>query len=151
MSESPKRASPGLVKAQSGSFVRRRTLELVAAEDGRIREMVEAADVVSEGLAKEEGGRLVYYGSTSLLLPSRARGGALPEPEIETLAALLAFDPHLRLRAMRVARREAVTRARGDLGTIRAEITVQASTTGIVVLVDVVANVQASAAGGASR
>jgi hypothetical protein len=128
-----------------------RKVELVAAEEGSIMEMVDKADVVSEGLAQSEAGKLVYYGSTSLLLPAQSRGGMLPDPEIETMAAVLAHDPHLRLRALRIAQREALSRASGELGPMRAEIQVSASEKGVVVTVDVVAVVDVGAAGGASR
>lgn len=142
---------PGLVKAGPGPLVRRRNLELVAAEDGPVRAMVEAADIVSEGMPLAEGDGVVYYGSTSVLLLARSRGGTLPDPDLAQMAALLACDPHLRLRALRIARREACTRVQGELGPLRAEIDVRASAAGVVVLVDVVAVVHASAASGASR
>jgi len=151
MSTPPRPHHPGLAKAGHGRLVRRRRLELVAAEDGPLREMIDAADVVSEGLAKPEGGGVVYYGSTSLLLLARSRGGTLPDPEIETMALVLAHDPHLRLRALRIAQREASFRARGDIGPLRAELEVRASAAGVVVVVDVVAVVDVGAAGGASR
>lgn len=151
MSERPAKTKPGLAKATVSRLVRRRKVVLVAAEEGVVSEMVEGADVVSEGLAREEGGSLVYYGSTSVLMPARKLGGVLPDPELHTLAEILARDPHLRLRALRIARREAASRAQGEITILRAEMTIQASPTGIVVLVDVVANVQASAVGGASR
>jgi hypothetical protein len=131
--------------------LRQKRIDLVAAEDGPIRAMVEAADVMSEGLPKVEGGRVTYYGSTSVLLPARSRGGALPDPEIETMALVLAHDPHLRVRALRIAQREAYSRAQGEIGTLRAEIEVRATPAGVVVTVDVVALVDVGAAGGASR
>lgn len=151
MSERPPKAHPGLAKASLRSLVRRRTVVLVAPEEGLIRDMLEHADIVSEGLAREESGQLVYYGSTSLLLPTQKLGGTLPSEDIEMLATILERDAHLRLRALRIARTEAVSRAQREIETMRAEVRVTASPTGIVVLIDVVANVQASALGGASR
>ena len=142
---------PGIVKAGPGPLVRRRNLELVAVEDGPVHAMVEAADIVSEGMPLTEGDGVVYYGSTSVLLLAKSRGGTLPDPDLANMAALLALDPHLKLRALRIARREACTRVQGELGPLRAEIDVRASPAGVVVLVDVVAVVHASAASGASR
>ncbi|MDC0745306.1 hypothetical protein [Polyangium mundeleinium] len=151
MAKSPPRTRPGLVKAGPGPLVRRRQLDLVAAEDGPVRAMVEGADIVSEGMPQTEGDGIVYYGSTSVLLLARSRGGTLPDPDLASMAALLACDPHLKLRVLRIARREACTRVQGELGPVRAEIDVRASAAGVVVLVDVVAVVHASAASGASR
>jgi hypothetical protein len=89
----------------------------VATSEGRLRELLEAADVVSEGSARAEGDNLVYYGSTSLLLMP-----AVAPHELAVLARILEMDPHVRLRVLRVARREACARAGGALGTLRAEL-----------------------------
>jgi len=142
---------PGLVKASQRRLLRLRKVELIAAEESAILEIIESADVVSEGLARSEAAKLVYYGSTSLLLPTRSKGGMLPDEEIETLSAVLERDPHLRLYALRIAQREALSRATGELGPMRAEIDVRASERGVVITVDVVAIVDVGAAGGASR
>jgi hypothetical protein len=114
-------------------------VELAAAAPGRWREIVDGADVVSEGMTRSEGERLVYYGSTSVLLLRRSAGGSLPDAELAALAALARADPHVRLRVLRVARREAAARAGGELGTLRAEIMVEASARGLALLVEVVA------------
>lgn len=130
---------PGLVKIRAAPLVRRRRVELIVAEEGPLRDVVEAADVVSEGRTKIEGGQLVYYGSTSVLLRCRAAGGTLPDAEIEALSALLRRDPHVRLRVIRIAHREAAARAGGPIGTVSAEIDVAASARGVALLVEVVA------------
>lgn len=130
---------PGLAKVRAPPLVVRRTIHLAAASVYRFREIVEAADVVSEGRAVPEGERVVYYGSTSVLLLGRSAGGTLPDAEISHLAALLRADPHVKLFVLRVARREAEARAGGPLGTVRAEIDVAASARGVSLLVEVVA------------
>jgi hypothetical protein len=89
----------------------------VATSEGRLRELLDAADVVSEGGARAEGDDLVYYGSTSLLLMP-----PVAPHELAMLARVLEIDPHVRLRVLRVARREACARAGGSLGTLRAEL-----------------------------
>lgn len=115
MNERP--SGPGLTKIRAAPLLRRRVVELYATSDGEVRELFELADVISEGSARVEGDELVYYGSTSLLLvpadPSLLR----------ELARVLPLDPHTRVRALRVARREASARAGGALGTIRADLT----------------------------
>ncbi len=145
------RPGPGLAKAGPGALVRRRCLQLLAVEDGPARQLIDGADVVSEGLARPEVSGSVYYGSTSVLLLARSRGGAVPDADIATMAALLASDPHLRLRALRIAVREARARAPGEIGPVSAELEVSPSPAGVVITVDVVAVIHAQATGHASR
>jgi hypothetical protein len=114
-------------------------VDLVIVESGPLGDLVETADVVSEGRTEAEAGALVYYGSTSVLLLRRGAGGGLPDLEISALAALLRRDPHVRLRVLRIAHREATARAGGPLGTVRAEIDVSPSARGVALLVEVVA------------
>lgn len=144
------RFGPGLAKAKTRSLVRRRRMEFVATEDGPIRLLVESADVVSEGLPRIEGAGSVYYGTTSVLLTASSRGGNVPDEDVENLSILLANDPHLRLRVLRIAVREARARAQGELGRVSAEMDVRSSSAGVVVTVDVVAVVLAQASGQAS-
>lgn len=109
---------PGLAKVRAAPLLRRHRVELVATSDGRLRELFDRADVISEGSARVEGGEIVYYGSTSL----RIGAGAGPDAGIEALARVAALDPHIRLRALRMARQEASARADGPIGTLRAEL-----------------------------
>jgi hypothetical protein len=109
------------------------------AAAGPLRDVVEGADVVSEGGTKMEGGRLVYYGSTSVLLLRQSAGGTLPDQDVATLTAVLRRDPHVRLLVLRIAHREACARAGGPLGTVEAEIDVAESARGVSLLVEVVA------------
>jgi hypothetical protein len=132
-------ARPGLAKVRDAPLVARRRVELYAATEGRWRGLLETADVVSEGRTDAEGGARVYYGSTSVLLLSRSAGGALPDREVRQLAAVLRADPHVRLRVLRIAHREAAARAGGPIDTLRAEIDVGASARGVALLVEVVA------------
>lgn len=139
---------PGLAKIRSVPLVNERRVTLTAPSVGRWRELLDGADVMSEGRSKDELGELVYYGSTSLLIASASGGGPLPDRWLADLARLLAHDPHVRLRALRVAQREALARADAPLGPIRAELVVSASPRGISLLVDVTARVER---GGARR
>jgi hypothetical protein len=120
--------------------VRERTISLISVEIGPWRDLIEGADVVSEGSTREEAGGIVYYGSTSLLIAPRSRGGPLPDRRVEQVAALLRHDPHVRVLAVRVAHREASARA-ASLGPIRAELVVATSPCGLELSVDVVAHV----------
>jgi hypothetical protein len=153
MPDSSKAPRPGLAKVRAAPLVARRTIQLASASAGRWQGLVEDADVVSEGRTVPEGERLVYYGSTSVLLLGRSAGGELPDAELPALAALIGVDPHVRLRVLRVARREAEARAGGALGTLHAEIDVRPSARGVALLVEVVARLARGhlRAGGAPR
>jgi hypothetical protein len=135
----PSPAHPGLTKIRKIPLVQSRRLEFYATLAGRWEEIIARADVVSEGRTQPEGDRLVYYGSTSVLLLRCSDGGELPDVDIDHLAALLRRDPHVRLHVLRIAHREATARAGGPLGTLRAEMDVGACARGVSLLVEVVA------------
>jgi hypothetical protein len=151
MPSTPKQ--PGLAKVRNAPLVRTRHVRLLSTLDGRWRDVLEAADIMSEGTVRQEGDRIVYYGSTSLLIRPRAAGGELPDDELEQVAALLRLDPHVRLRALRVAHREASVRAGSAIGGLSAELVITVSGQGVVVTIDVVARVQGrrGTAGGRAR
>lgn len=132
-------AFPGLVKIRSVPLVQQRHIELRTAHEGRWREILDAADVVSEGRARQEGTSLVYYGSTSVLLPRRSAGGLLPDLDVASLAALLRLDPHVRLRALRIAHREAQARAGASMRMVLAEIQINEAHRGVIIAVEVTA------------
>lgn len=135
-------SSPGLVKIRSVPLVQRRRVELCNAHDGRFRDILASADVMSEGRVSIEGGVLVYHGTTSVILLRRSHGGALPDPDVDALAAVLKGDPHLRLRALRVAHREATARAGSPLGSSRAELRVDPGARGVVISIEISASVE---------
>jgi hypothetical protein len=130
-------SGPGLAKARPRPLLLRRRIELAAAPDEVWRHLVDGADVVSEGLPRAEGEALVYYGTTSLLLPRRTLDDG--HADLDILAAVLRLDPHVRLRALRIAQREAMTRAGGPLGPMHAELRVDATLRGVIVTIEVTA------------
>jgi hypothetical protein len=103
---------------------------LLRAADPAWHLLFDRADTVSEGGVRDEAHGRVWYGSTSLILPTRSDEAAL-------LAALAARDVHVRLRAMRAARREACSRAPCRLGRIACEVRFSADSRGVRVDVDV--------------
>lgn len=137
----PKAKRPGLAKARGEPFFFRRDLPLVKSSDYRFRELFERADVMSEGKARSEPDGTVYYGSTSILLRFASKGGTLPEEQAEQMLALLAVDPHARVRAVRIACLEAQVRARSAIGRVRAELLVRRDRNGLCVDVEVEARV----------
>ncbi len=107
----------------------RQTL-LVRASDARWREMFDHADAVSEGSVRKELQGRVWYGSTSLILPTAA-------VDAPFLAAIAQRDVHVRVRALRAAYREARSRAPATLGRFSCEVRVAADTCGVRIDVDV--------------
>jgi hypothetical protein len=134
----PPPRGPGLVKTTRAQLFHSRTLRLLASSDARWGEIFDAADVMSEGAPRGEGSDRSYFGSSNIILLIAPEG---PEQTVQTLAGAVALDPHVRLRAMRVARREAAQRAHGPLDRVRTEITVSPCAKGVAVHVEVEAQV----------
>jgi hypothetical protein len=134
---------PGLAKGRRPPLVAVSAHARLRAVDGRWREAFDAADVMSEGAARAErhaSGPLVWYGSTSLIVP-------LPGSEEDRAfyAAVAERDLHVRTRALRIAAREAAARAPSPLGRSVCEIRVSTDPRGVRIDVDV----QAPLIGGA--
>lgn len=135
----PKR--PGLAKARAEPLLSRRTVPLVKSSDYRLRELFEDADVISEGKIRDDPDGAMYYGSTSIVLLYVSRGGTVPDERADEMAALVAIDPHARVRAIRIACLEAQVRARAPIGRVRAELFVRRDDNGVRIDVDVEARV----------
>ena len=137
-------SSPGLVKIRSVPLVQRRQVELCTAHDGRFRDLLDAADVMSEGQVSIEDGALVYHGTTSVLLLRRSHGGHLPDLDldVDALARVLQGDPHVRLRALRIAHREATARAGSPIHSARADLRIDPGVRGVIISIEVSAPLQ---------
>jgi hypothetical protein len=92
---------------------------------------------MSEGAARDERDCTTYYGTTSIVLLTESCGGQIPDAELSRVARLIAQDPHARLRAVRIAWREARVRANFPLAQLRADLCFSTTTDGIKVDVDV--------------
>ncbi|MGE0327937.1 MAG: hypothetical protein AB7K71_31085 [Polyangiaceae bacterium] len=114
---------PGLVKTSGIPRPSKRSFELWLCPDYWWRDLFEHADVMSEGATRTDPGPATYFGTTSILLPSVEHGGRLSQSEIEICRPLAARDVHARVRAIRIACREAEVRAGVPLRRIRAELT----------------------------
>ncbi|MGA2449000.1 MAG: hypothetical protein ABTD50_10020 [Polyangiaceae bacterium] len=120
---------PGLAKAGALPPVLSRSTTKLAVPDSHWRSLFEQADIVSEGGVRQEGGEPVWYGTTSLILPTLG--------ETARLAVLALYDIHARTRALRAARREACSRAPGCLGRFACEIHFSGDRRGVRIDVDV--------------
>ncbi len=95
---------PGLAKTRGWPLLQARQKLVVRTFETTWRDLFARADVISEGSVREEPGGRVWYGSTSLILSA-------PEETAVVLVRLAARDVHFRLRALRMAHREASLRA----------------------------------------
>jgi hypothetical protein len=120
---------PGLAKARALACVLSRNMVMLSVPDVHWRDLFERADVVSEGAVREEGGDRMWYGSTSVILPT--------EGDTARLAVLARHDVHARTRALRAARREACSRAPCPLGRLTCETHFSADPRGVKIDVDV--------------
>lgn len=129
----PRDRGPGLSKTKGGALGKSRAGALVSTADSRWRELVESADVLSEGSSRLEGKSSTWYGSTSLVV-------ALPDSTATERAHILMLasgDPHLRVRVLRLAHREAAARAPAKLGRVVCELRAAADPRGLRIDVDV--------------
>jgi hypothetical protein len=131
---------PGLRKTQGLPLVERRETLLVRTHDAAWRLVFEAADAVSEGQLRGD----TWFGSTSLLLRAE---DSVPA----SLPAIAARCIHIRLRAIRFARREAQARAPGSLAQSRCDVRFSAHPGGIRIDVDIEADLLAKGDVDASR
>lgn len=123
---------PGLRKATRPRVHAVRCITLARLDANATRDWLDDASIVSEG-GLHDGER--YYGSTYVTV----RDATLAP---SSLASLVDADPHLRLRILRVAHREASARAAAPLETMRAEISIRSTADGVEIAVDVEADVQ---------
>jgi hypothetical protein len=122
---------PGIAKARELPLVVARETLLVRAPDASWRGLFDRADTVSEGGVRSEAQGRVWYGSTSLILPTGK------SPNATLLATLASRDINVRVRAMRAAQREASVRAPARLGRMTCEIRVTEDPRGVRIDVDV--------------
>lgn len=106
-------------------MVSRRSLELVAVREGWWSNLFEHADVVSEGAVQLEAVGPVYYGSTSLRCALDPADGFDAPERTSPLPQWLLANPHARVRLLRLAHREAASRAGGALDVLHAEMHVR--------------------------
>lgn len=142
---------PGLAKAGGHRFVSVRGRELWQSADYRWRELFEQADVMSEGAVRRDAEGAFYYGTTSVLLPYASSGGLVPDEMAMPVTRLAAHDPHARVRAIRIACREAQVRSKDPLGKVHAEFVVRPDSRGIRIDIDVEAPVHEAPARPAAR
>jgi len=134
-------ARPGPKKVERLPIGSRRICSLLQSVDYVWRELLENADVVSEGAVRKEVEGSVYYGTTSVLLMPAAKGRKYSVEEVDTLVLLLTADPHARVRAVRIACIEAQLRAGCDIGAVRAELTIRRDACSVRIEIDVEARV----------
>lgn len=133
------RQGPGIAKVRKPQPLATRTVALTRADDTLWTWLFEQADIISEGAAEPEGAVYVYRGTTSIILP------------VGDLHGTAALDPHLRLRAVRIAHREAQVRAPGSLGPVHMDLLVRSTQHEVRIDVELDALVDVIVSDGASR
>jgi hypothetical protein len=131
-------AGPGIRKVQRTPQVSSVLRRLTRCEPGWVQTLFARADIVSEGAFGADGA--TYYGTTSILLPHSLfdRVGSPNNAAAPTaVARLLAFDPHARVHALRIARTEALVRARVPLATSLTELTYDITSSELRLQIDV--------------
>jgi hypothetical protein len=121
---------PGIAKAKALPLAIARGL-LVRTAEPPWRDLFALADVVSEGDVRIEALGRSWYGSTSIILTLSGSHDA------GLFAAIAQRSVHVRLRALRTARREASLRAPGRLGRVTCETHISATGSGVRIDVDV--------------
>ncbi|HNS96109.1 MAG TPA: hypothetical protein PLJ27_03415 [Polyangiaceae bacterium] len=129
---------PGIRKVRHPHPETVRVLSFVQVGDAFWSSLLEDADVISEGATSPEGSSLVYRGSTSIMV----RSDTMALVTHGSKGRAMIIDPHLRLRAMRIARREAQARAPGMLGPLQMDLFVHAEARALRIDIDVDAVVE---------
>lgn len=80
-----------------------------------------------------------YFGTTTLLFPLSTQGTHLSPEDADDLKLAIELDPMARLSVLRIAHREACTRAGAPLDCVQAEIRVEQVPRGVLVHVEVCA------------
>lgn len=131
---------PGLRKTRSPGLVGAKQVHLVRLVEALTRDWLDSADVISEGRVEQEAAGARYFGTTSIVIPAERAGDLTPE----ALFDLVEGDPHLRVRVVRLARREAVVRAMRPLSTLAIDLGFARTKAGVVITVDVSGAIVAS-------
>jgi hypothetical protein len=137
---------PGLRKTRAAPLLAERSARLWQCNDHTAVRLLSSADVMSEGASRQERGGPVYYGTTSILLAVRSRGGTIPDERLDDALRWSRTDPHLRLRVLRLARREAALRAGAGLLRLDAELAFTKISAGLRIDVEVEAALAVDAA-----
>lgn len=126
---------PGLTKIRCLWPTATKEKRFHRATPALVRAWLDQADVVSEGATEERE----YFGSTQIRLP----WASAPHPAMRDQRATdaLESDPHLRVFALRIARREATSRCLGVLHVMRADLSFSTDPVGFVIVIDVDARV----------
>jgi hypothetical protein len=143
-------SGPSIAKVRRPRALRRRDLTLFTLSDDALREIMSTADVVSEGKTSTTGAELRYDGTTSIQI-SFSQFETDPRVTRATIIEVIAACPHLRLRATRIAHREAASRAHGMLSTLSSATSVSVSNERIAIVIEVSGRVDAQRRASSSR
>lgn len=135
-----------MVKSRPAPIVEQRVRYWVRCADYLWLKFFEAADVVSEGAIRVEGVGRVYYGSTHIRLLHAAFPGNGPLDTAEGLERIARADPHVRVRAIRLACLEAQIRSGAEFDSVRTELAFLTESRALRISVDVEAHLSIDSA-----
>jgi hypothetical protein len=125
-----RRIGPGLQKVRHPPPIAKQQRRLWRLEPHWIHAWFEHADILSEGAARDGA----YFGTTSILIDFTRHK---PAKAVQFPLGVLQYDPHVRVYALRLARREAQVRSASPLATVHSELTFQVLDQRLVIRVDV--------------
>lgn len=132
---------PGLAKVRKPPILQQRTVRQVSVSAGRLMSLLDSANVMSEGEKRADESGESYFGTISLLFPTQDAHASLSQDDAEDLRLAVLHDPFARLSVLRIAHREAISRAGEPLDSIHADMHVELSPRGVLVTVDVSAKI----------
>lgn len=132
-----KREGPGLAKTRGAKVVERIKREWVRCNDYHWRALFESADTLSEGAIKTSAEGSTYFGSTHIHLRHVALAKLTDDLDPGDLFKIVQADPHVRLRAVRLACLEAMVRANAAFSSVSTEITFRPELLAICISVDI--------------
>jgi hypothetical protein len=124
-----RRIGPGLRKVRHPPPIARQTRRLWRIEPHWIKAWFEHSEILSEGAARDGS----YYGTTSIMIDFTRHGDS---KAVQFPLSVLQYDPHVRVHALRLARREAQVRSSAPLATVHCELTFQILERRVVIRID---------------
>jgi hypothetical protein len=145
------RKGPGLAKSKKARLIESRSFDWIRCTDYRWRDLFNKADIISEGAVRKDPDGPIYYGATYIRFRFDSIEETLQTIERQRLAKIMQFDPHVRLRAMRLACIEARVRSNSEFSHVTTDITVSEDETAVSICVDIEAKLISAYSAARSR
>jgi hypothetical protein len=131
------RKGPGLAKSKQARLVESRSFDWIRCTDYHWRDLFSKADVISEGAVRNDADGPTYYGATYIRFRFDSIEKTIKANERQQLAQMMRLDPHVRLRAMRLACIEARVRSNSEFSHVTTDIAVSEDEATVSICVDI--------------